>query len=74
MLQSGGAKVGGMHKGGSQRSGLGPLLWGEPVHEARQRFLLAKQRVPAWGEPSPPRFAPGGNGKGGSMAFSIRRG
>jgi hypothetical protein len=28
-------------------------------------LFAGTRRVPAWGEPSPPRLAPGGNGKGG---------
>lgn len=45
-------------QGGSQRKRFGPLLWGEPVHEARQRFLLAKERVPAWGGTVPAPVCP----------------
>jgi hypothetical protein len=37
--------------------------------DAGQRFVLASSVLPAWGEPSPPRLAPGGNGKGGSNAL-----
>jgi hypothetical protein len=34
-----------------------------------KRFLLARSVLPAWGEPTPPRLALGGNGKGGSNSL-----
>jgi len=51
---------------GGYTRGRQPLLWGEPAASMRANgFLLARSVPPAWGEPTPPRLAPGGNGKGG---------
>ena len=54
-----------MHKVGSQRSGLGSLSWGEPVHEARQRLLLVMRRVPVCGGNRPRPVCPWGKRKRG---------
>jgi len=34
-----------------------------------KRLFLARSVLPAWGEPTPPRLALGGNGKGGSNSL-----
>ncbi len=50
--------------------GRQPLLRGEPAASMRaKRFFLARSVLPAWGEPTPPRLALGGNGKGGSNSL-----
>ena len=50
---------------GDRTRGRQPSCGGSRPHDACQRFWLVAQRAPAWGEPAPPRLAPGGNGKGG---------
>jgi hypothetical protein len=58
--------------GGCARGGSAPLAGGAGCSGKCQRFLLARDVPPAWGEPSPPRFAPGGgNGKGGGQKCSL---
>src|ERR1700730_6699600 len=54
---------------GDAQGGGSPLVGGAGSIDACQRFLLASSVLPAWGEPSPPRLAPGGNGKGGSNSL-----
>src|SRR5947209_20612511 len=57
-----------MHKGAAA------LLWGEPAHDACQRFLLAPSVPTGVGGTLPPRLAPGGgNGKGGDPIPCCRR-
>jgi hypothetical protein len=54
---------------GDPQGGGSPRVGGAGRIDACQRFLLATQRAPAWGEPTPPRLALGGNGKGGSNSL-----
>src|SRR6266568_6514313 len=54
---------------GDAQGGGSPLVGGAGSIDACQRLLLASSVLPAWGEPSPPRLAPRGNGKGGSNSL-----
>jgi hypothetical protein len=45
--------------------GRQPSCGGAGGIDACQALFVGAQRVPAWGEPTPPRLALGGNGKGG---------
>jgi hypothetical protein len=45
----------------------GAAAWAVPA------VLAGAERAAAWGEPSPPRLPPGGNGKGGSIPCCRRQ-
>src|SRR5580704_2332669 len=45
------------------------LVGGAGGIDACLRIWLASSVLPAWGEPSPPRLAPWGNGKGGPNSW-----
>jgi hypothetical protein len=59
---------GGSRKGGSADRLETPLAGGAAAW-AVPAVLAGAERVAAWGEPSPPRLPPGGNGKGGSNSL-----
>jgi hypothetical protein len=45
---------------GDSQGGLGPSCGGSRQHDKCQRFLLARDVPPAWGEPARPGFPPEG--------------